>query len=604
MLIRTLLWGFQQIVIKEIDKLDPNSADRKKVIFEIYLAERSSINIRQLQKYLQKETTRFVQRLLKNRKWPLERFSSDIRNPFVLPVNENPYLVISDALNHMVRAVHQKRFRLQADRPSAKLKLLPHIILKPYQILDKALMKIQKSLKDPRPKHRGGQVLADVGEKDAIEKFLESLRSNSLDLAFKKNAVKRLWLDVNSRQKWHRLSDLDQLIETTDDTIRKERNYELGAVLTDSLHALIDEEERTEEFPKEILGERTLKVSDLHLTVINHLGGFLADDQRIRKALELCEALKYKMSCWPHIASFNAHLAVNYQNIFDFEKSLEILKPRIAFLETERVNPFTLQGMRAREMGTMLGTYSQTLAFDTHCRFFSDGVEALSGLEDAVLYSHLADDYFFEQADHVQQVTYRSHYQIQRYILSGDEKALSQAEQELQSDSYFEQALSSFLDNYPEGKSIVPAYRVVAHLKLSYFMKKTPDWLKDLNRALVNNAGTASIGHPLEQMLAYAALLEKNKTTRNQLKVILKRTSFPPNIVETIRRVMRVQLKHESGQKIIATDVEAVLDSVPATIKPHWQKYALDRVLTEHVHSHSIRRWTIGPMEVLPFNYC
>ena len=108
--------------------------------------------------------------------------------------------------------------------------------------------------------------------------------------------------------------------------------------------------------------------------------------------------------------------------------------------------------------------------------------------------------------------------------------------------------------------------------------------------------------HPMEQTLAYLAMLSDNDEHAGRLSQLHRHLPFPPNIVKTIQLILALQVAHHRGQPVASGDVREVEDSLTSAIAPHWRRYGLIRALQACVDNPGGRR-SVGPMEVLPFNY-
>ncbi len=225
----------------------------------------------------------------------------------------------------------------------------------------------------------------------------------------------------------------------------------------------------------------------------------------------------------------------------------------------------------------------------------------LSDLEDAELYSMMADEHFTEDADRQRQALYRAHFKMQRYILSGDAAALEAAADILDAGDHTAKAVASFLELFPQPAAVVPGFRVQARMKLAYLSGEPSEEAQAVIDCLLANAGNIPAKHPMQQILPYAIMLCQHPDRRRRLQIIFDNLRFPPNIIKLIRDVLALQIIYQDAGVITDKQLQAALDSVPPEIAPQWRAYGLGDVLsacrqpTDH--------WRIGPMAVLPFNY-
>jgi hypothetical protein len=130
MLIRTLLWGVNRLIDRELERLAASGNSRRgQIQMDFYLAERSTINLRKLQQHLQEGSTRRVRQKLRKRKWTADRLIVHLRGFYILPARHNPLLVMSDALNNTARACYQQRFPLSEEGIGSKIRALPRLYL-------------------------------------------------------------------------------------------------------------------------------------------------------------------------------------------------------------------------------------------------------------------------------------------------------------------------------------------------------------------------------------------------------------------------------------------------------------------------------------------
>jgi hypothetical protein len=108
--------------------------------------------------------------------------------------------------------------------------------------------------------------------------------------------------------------------------------------------------------------------------------------------------------------------------------------------------------------------------------------------------------------------------------------------------------------------------------------------------------------HPAEHLLAYLYLVNKNTERRRVLAMALEQMDFSGQLTDTIKTILQLQIAFEEGQDINDKRLKIVWESILPAIRPRWERYGLTRVLADY--QVKLHRWHVGPMEVLPFNYC
>ena len=244
------------------------------------------------------------------------------------------------------------------------------------------------------------------------------------------------------------------------------------------------------------------------------------------------------------------------------------------------------------------------MAFDAHCSFFRthDTTTLLQVLEEAEYYSHLAMEHFVDPDDHERQITYQTHINLQAYILTGDKKYLETADNLLNSDGRTDKAIDLFIKSCPERSMLNPAYRVSVALKHAFLSQKNHPGTLDLIEIILKNRDILPPYHPMEQIVAYLVMSSDTSGQQKRLKELLAIMKFPPNIVKTIQLIMQLQITFHLHLAIEKKTIQDIADSLTPDIEPQWRSYGLIQVLREYIGAPN--RWHVGPMEVLPFNYC
>jgi hypothetical protein len=622
MIIKLVLWQCNVILDEIIASIIP-SADEEHSIDEnkmyhidikLYRAGRTVINHAYLKRILQRTIRNVVREKLKAKKIALDIISFHFF-PYVQPIETSPFIQISDALSYVIRGYLNDGLTMTETKDRAKR--IPYRELQEGMINNHDMRQLCKDLVSPIVKKKVVEIKEKVVEK-TITKIVKSKQPEYVvpisthiveQLQNKEKSGKTIDSDTFSdflkpimkQQQWVRLIEFDSLYQIAYKTIRDERRYDFGEVLIELLYSFMGEEAKADDVDERWLRGNELRVADLFLTVSNHRGYDLSNDLRIKRAFDISKELENYTRHWGDICTFHNHLAIAFQNVFRFEETIEALFPRVDYLQAQGKNPFTGGNLKAYEIGALFGTYAQSLALGAHCRFFNEGENALKNLEDAELFSMLAAEHFEKPEDREKQDIYQAHFKMQRYILAGDNNALKEAHSILESPQMNLQAVESFLDLFPEKRALIPAYRIVAILKMNYLSNTFPEWIERLIGAVLENRGHIPADHPMEQLLPYMILLTPREDLRKKLAVIVKEINFPQNIVEIIKRVLMAQCEYDQEGDLEDATLQNIEKSIMDDIRPQWNKYRLGNVL----NSYRTRpdRWHVGPMEILPFNY-
>ena len=594
MVLHLVEWRVDRILEAAIVEMANSTGIRERILIQVYLAARTPFNTRFLERHLQNSLRRKVRCFVRQRNLGPDQISFNIQF-FEYPIAENPCLVISDALSYAVRAFCIRREAVSVS-VAKKIAALEALRIDAAQLNNMEIRSLMTCLRSAREAET--KIEAECMEETVVDAIAQNRR-------FKQAAFDPTINALMIQPKWYRLANFDKLFESTFAKIRHKRDYEAGGQLVEAMYRLLERERTLDDdvIPESVLDIREVRVADLHLTVSNHKGFSLIDDPRIIRARELCGKIQYDPSNWGTICSFESHIAVSLQNILYFQRAIDNLEPRVTLLNQQNQNPFIGGGIRAREIGALFGTHAQNIAFNTHCRFFKEGDAVLSNLDDAVLYSMMAEENFETESDRAQQVIYRAHMKMQKYILTGVNEALVEAADELGVVSGKDRAAIQFIEIFPDKAAVIPAYRLAAVMKLAYLQRQPPAWLDRIVDLLFKHEKVVPPLHPLEQVIPYAAMLCKDREICRQLTGLVAGMPYPENIVRTITRVFLLQVAYDSGEGLSARDIDATNAAVPKEILPQWQSYGLDMALARYKNPCAIERWHIGPIEVLPFNY-
>lgn len=612
MLVKLVIWFCRNILGQTAASLKSQmEKEPLHVHVDLYLAFRQQLNNLYLAQYLHDRMKTSVQQKLKKTGLAPDRISFQF-NPYTQPISGSPYLQISDLLCYTTRGYlngfpyEEKAAERHGQIPARELKqdeiesngtrrlcrdILTPVVKEVVQTKEKVVTKILPGPVKIVSRESQSQIMDLV-----IDRF-KSLTAYSDKPDYTK--LQPLLDKLMKMPPERRALEFEVLYQHAFHATREKRDYVTSALAVDLIYHLLDDEtfrDKTETWRK----TQEFRAADLYLTINNHLGYFLCDDPRIRRAISLSEELQTDMTLWGAICSFHNHLAVALQNAFYFDDAVKYLYPRVQSFEAQKQNPFTGGNLRAYEFGALFGNYAQSLAFSAHCRFFSEGEGALKDLEDAEIYSILSEEHLEKEKDRERQATYRAHFKMQRYVLLGDQDALDEAGSLLEGEPS-EKAIQYFIRAFPAKESLTPAYRVHALLKYSFLSRKGPEWLLPVIRAVLDKRKQLPGDHPMEQVIPYLAILAP-ESERNELMGSLSRVSFPQNIVDTIRLVMLAQIEFIEHGALSEKTIQGIAKSVEIGIRPQWDRYRLGEVLSGYT-AKGPNRWHIGPMEILPFNY-
>ena len=610
LLYKFFLWFFTVILDSENTKR--TIGDRVIVKFNIYLAERGPMNLMTFQKSLQSRFSKMVSEFNKRHHIPTDNFGFNIAI-YTLPASQSPFIQVSDLLSYIIRA-YLKGGQMSSDSTTFLKNLKNTEALEIELNTDEFKTLSRKSRSDQvftmvikniesTPKQTPSPVVRV--EESFSQVFLNSLPN--LTRESKTGLVMSLNTHVGKMMQHDRMQ---QMIETdhirfvAETMIKKTREFLEGSILIQFLQQYIDGARVAENPLSPYLDKLEVQTAVQYLAVNNHQGHFPLNDECVRKAKTTADKLKLDIACWPMVCDFYNNMSVSLHNIFDFSQATQRLHSLIEHLERDLKNPFRGSGIKCYEIGALFGSYAQTLAFDAHCTFFrtQDTMNLQRMLEESEYYSDLAKEHFAEPVDHERQITYQTHFNLQADILTGEKKYLDVADRLLASDGKTEEAIDTFIKTCPERSMMNPAYWVSVALKTAYLSGQKHPKTAAIIEVILKNRDILPPYHPIEQILAYLTLMAEQSDQAKRLRELLGHLNFPPNIVKTIQLIMQLQVAYHLKQPITLLKIQEIANSLTPDIEPQWRNYGLIQVLQEYIKSPN--RWHVGPMEVLPFNYC
>ncbi len=609
MLFEFFLWHAEDILRAE----NKNRGEGNHVVanVKIYVAERGPINALSFQKSLQSSFNRLVAAHNQERHLPPDNFSFQTF-VYTLPVTQSPFIQVSDLLSYVVRA-HLNGFQQWSSESLLFLKNL-----KRTEISDRTLT--TDHIVAFNGKNESNEIITLVVNREKSRKASSVVR---LEEPFSRMLLGNLshWIqeseDVRNRRlkelteklarldRMRQMAESDQVLLAAETMVNQTREFTEAAFLIQLLQYYIENARVAEDSSlPSYLNRLEVQTAVLYLGVNNHLGHFPLNDACIRKAEPVAAVLRQDPAFWPLVCDFYNNMAVSLHNIFDFTEATQRLHALIEHLERELKNPFTGSAIKCYEIGALFGSYAQTLAFDAHCSFFrvQNNAAFLQMIDAAEYYSSLAMEHFDDVTDHERQITYQIHFNLQAYILTGEKSFLDKAAALLNSDGKTDEAIHAWITSCPERSMLNPAYRVSAALKYAFLSGKHFPETPDMIAAILKHRDILPNYHPMEQILAYLTMAAKNPEQRKRLREIMSHMKFPPNIVKTIQLIMQLQTAFYLKEPISLIRIQEIVDSLTPNIAPQWGQYGLIQVLQEYTRSPD--RWHVGPMEVLPFNYC
>ncbi len=577
---------------------------------KIYIAERGPIDILKFQKSLQTSLNRQVAAYHQEHRLPLDNFCFQVF-AYVMPALRNPFIQVSDLLSYVARA-WLNGFREFSPEAFQFLKTMKKMDAS-REILNMDLIEVLSG------KNRGDNVInlvinrkvvtaapAAPAKADFIQMLLAGLPQWVQETGDSRDKrVAGLVEKLMRHDHIHQMAETEQIRLAADTMISRTREFSEGAFLVQFLQRYIESARAAASGPlPAFLNRLEVQAAVLYMGVNNHLGHFSMNDACVNAAKLVADTLRRDPAFWPLVCDFYNNMAVSLHNVFDFSQATQLLHGLVEYLETKLKDPFTGSAVKCYEVGALFGSYAQTLVFDAHCSFFrSQNKGALGQVMDmAAHYSCLAMEHFDDPADRERQITYQIHFNLQGYILTGDKTYLEKSAALLKSDGKTEAAFEAFITACPERSMLNPSYRVSACLKHAYLSKERHPEIPKLTDTVLKYCDRLPPYHPVEQVLAYLTMIETRTERRKHLRAGLEHLKFPPNIVNTIQRIMQLQVAFNLKEPISLAEIRKVTDSLTPDIEPQWRQYGLLQVLQEYTGAPD--RWHVGPMEVLPFNYC
>jgi len=338
------------------------------------------------------------------------------------------------------------------------------------------------------------------------------------------------------------------------------------------------------------------------LNACNRLGLFLGESPPVEKAEELARPYLDRTSWIQDIAFLFNVIAVSYQNVFEFGRAILRLEPYVENFDTWR-SPFsTGEGLRGQQVGAFLGTYANSLFFAAATDFWIQrGAGFADRIDDGLLYSQAAEERFDDQHEAARHPIYRAQAHMQKAMLTSNAEALLEAREELcgsRNDDPAELVRAFFRgDLEPGGNDL---FRTTAALKLLW-LEQRRDPLRGMgSRELLARLNDIFLGHPLEQVLGYLALLSKGEIKRRARRTLVE-TGWPSGLVALIARAFELQVRWEHTGAVAEGEIEKLVDGLDSHTEAAWKRARIPEHLAS-MNSESYRGR--GPLSVLPFNYC
>ena len=399
-LFHLLKWHAEDILSREISEIAQNMDRKMNIEIKIYIAERALLNLIHLKNLLSERMRNAIGSLVNQYMLQPDQISFHFF-PYYLPVSDSPFMQISDVLSNSVRAWLTSGNA--EETAGGFIRGLKRLELSTEMVHGKRMRKMGETL---RKNYIGEKLVKktivkeietriEVPEKPWIKLLSAQVRKGTKNAhSFSIGNMSDLFGKYEALSENQRRMNLDALHHEAVETINIGKDREAGFPLVEIFYHMIELERSKGELSTDFLDYCELDVADLCLTLHNHEGNFLVENPRMQSASRICKKYKQSMAHRLKICRFHNHLAISFQNVFQFEKAADELYPMADYFENDQNDPFGGAGARAYEIGGLFGSYAQSLAFCAHCLFFTQGKSFLDVLGVAELYSMLADEHF------------------------------------------------------------------------------------------------------------------------------------------------------------------------------------------------------------------
>jgi hypothetical protein len=423
------------------------------------------------------------------------------------------------------------------------------------------------------------------------------------DYKFRQNQSVNKWDEIFSKahRKLSKCSRADRLYEVEKlldvyQGLYETRRFQLSIIFSEFITFHLGNELETKMGGDEKLKWLYIKNISRWLAAQNHLGEFQAEHWTVLKAENFIAAFIEYSDCWSEIASFFTHVSISFQNIFEFEKAAEHIRPHVDYFSNLTHNPFGSENITGRYIGGLFGCFSQALFFYSHCSYYyTKGSQFEDIFEQAMIYSELSEIFFDDHKDIERQYIYRVHGYMQRFILLEDNTALENARDLLFQKFNQDELCKAFFENHKEMSSN-DLYAFLAFLKLEWLSKKGSTFLPDI-RYIIKKAGELPARHPYEQILGYLILLGVNKSGMPRL---MKHKIWHENIIQIIALVFCLQIEWEKNQLLDPDILGEINILINDRLLTPLKRYGIIEQLSDMKRPDYNG---IGPISILPYNY-
>lgn len=171
----------------------------------------------------------------------------------------------------------------------------------------------------------------------------------------------------------------------------EKREFEMAVNYAEFIFFHLEKVMGTDDNHRDKLKWLYIKNSNQWLAAKNHLGEFEADHAVVKQAEAFIQEFIEYSDCWSVIADFYNHVSVSLQNVFEFEKAAERIRPYVEYFSNLTHNPFGKGNVTGRYIGGLFGCYSQSLFFYCHCSHYYTKGSRFEELSDQALdYSELS----------------------------------------------------------------------------------------------------------------------------------------------------------------------------------------------------------------------